>query len=215
MPWTPPLLYEITDTALDIVHVGVLQEQIVGTSQPVEYIDANSQPAFQGLIAVYFANEVSDADKAIVDAAIAAHQGKTELTFKATATLVPAAEVAITEDLSWQTIGGVVSNIQFFIPNLAKALGRVQGVAKAVGTTVELRIVERDPTDGSEIVIAQTILPAVATFQAFAFSTDVAPRPGTMEFRLEGRLNGATSAALGFVSMTLLEAALIGLRPSV
>jgi hypothetical protein len=216
MPFPSPLLYTITDTAIDIVHVGVLQQQITaaGVVQPVEYINADSLPAGFGQIEVFFAGEVSDSDKAIVDATVATHQGKLELTFKATSTLVPSEESVISSDASWQTIGGVVSNVQFFIPDLTKAVGRVQGVSKAVGNMAELRIVEKDLSDGSEVVIAQAFIVESAQETAFAFVTTTTPRPGTMEYRLEGRRNGSASASVGFTSMTLLEATLVGLRPS-
>jgi hypothetical protein len=216
MPFPSPLLYPITATALDVVHVGVLQLQIegAGVSQNPLYIDANSRPVAEGLIEVYFANDVSDADKAIVDAVVAAHQGKLELVFKVASTLVPAAEVPVTDD-EWQILGGAVTNVAFFVPNLPQAIGRSQGVSKASGTTAGLRIVERNPVDGSEIVLAETVLPERAEMKEFAFSSNVPPRAGTMEYRLEGRLNGAASASVGFVSMTLLEAFLVGLRPAV
>jgi hypothetical protein len=218
MSFTSPLKYPITDTPLNIVSVGLLQEQIVGTAKALDFICASALPVNVGAIEVHFVDTdpdaIPDSDEAIVAAAIAAHTGKQAAEFKASSKLVEQAEVAITDDLTWQVLGGVVTNPSFFVPDVATAFGKIICISKAVDATAELRVVERDTSDNSEVVCCLVQIPETATMQAFDFNTTTPPRAGTMEYRLEGRLNGATSAAVGFASMSLFKGLLEGLRPA-
>lgn len=220
MPWTSPLLYEIVDTAADFVDVDVLQQQIegAGITQPLDHIDAQQQPAPVGAIQVHFVDTapdaITDANKAIVDAAVAAHTGGIALEFRASATIVALPVQPIIQNLTWETLGGVVTNPQFFVPDLTKALGQIQGTSQAVGATAELRVVERSLADSSEVVVAEATIAASVTMEALVFQSTVAPRPGPNEYRLEGRLNGAVSAAVGFVSYGLFQVQPVGISPA-
>lgn len=223
MPYTSPLAYKIIDTAGDIVQVGSLQMQIEGwqpapPSKAVNYIDANSYPIGEGAIEVHFVdtapNAISDADKAIVDAVVAAHAGLQGADFKASSKMVEQAELDIIQDVTWQVLGGVVTNPSYFVPNVAAAFGKIICISKAVGDTAQLRVVERDLSDNTEVVCCEKTIPETANMEAFDFNTETPPRFGTMEYRIEGRLNGATSAAVGFVSMSLFKVYLEGIVPA-
>jgi hypothetical protein len=223
MPYTSPLTYKITDTAGDIVQVGLLQMQIEGwqpapPTKAVDYIDANSHPVGEGAIDVHFVdtapNAISDADKAIVDAVVASHAGLQAADYKAASKLVEEAKLDIVQDLTWQVLGGVVTNPSYFIPDIATAFGKIQCVEEAVGATAELRIMERNPADNTEVECCLVQIPEANDMQAFDFNTTTPPRVGVMEYRLEGRLNGATSASVGFVSMSLFKGYLEGIVPA-
>lgn len=129
--------------------------------------------------------------------------------FHATSKIVDGADVGtvvIEPGPAWQVLGGVVANPGFFTPNLPKVMGRVVGSVKAVGAGAELQVVEEDPV-GGDVVLGTYVVPdSAGAWVVLKFSAMLAaPRAGDHTYRLEGRLNGATSMALRFTSLSMLE----------
>lgn len=161
-------------------------------------------------VAVVFLNELSSDEKGVVDDYMESRNFEFYRSMEATAKFLASSllvnqEVAITETTNWQILGGVVTNVEFFTKNLSKVIGEMLGSFKTAGTGTELRIVE-EATDGSEIVVATATLPDYSgAWTVGRVPSAVVPRSGTNTYRLEGRLNGATSAALRFCTISLLE----------
>jgi hypothetical protein len=169
----------------------------------VRPITIDEKPATQELV-LMFESAVNETTLASV---IAAHLGvKTEVKFHASSKIVDEETAVLTS--AWSTIGGIVTNIGFFIPNLAAALGRVVGEYKAVGTGAQLRVIEVG-ADGTEVEIMTPPKDLADTADVWTKTkftcVNTPPRSGDSTFRLEGRLNGATSASVRFLSMSLLE----------
>lgn len=115
-------------------------------------------------------------------------------------------EKAITSGTPFEVLAGVVTTIGFFLSTSVDAVGRVVGEIKTDGVGVELRLVRS--SDGA--VLTSTVFAPGDTldvWQVMQFSTDQDPGRETETYILEGRLNAATSAAIRFVSMSLLEIA--------
>lgn len=122
-------------------------------------------------------------------------------------------EIAITQDAIWQDLGGRVTNIQslmsllFHHVDMSRAFGRVPFRIKTSGTGAQLRLVEVDAADVVTSLIAtpHAVGDTVGAWQFQKFTTDVQPAVGDRLFRLEGRLNGATSATISHAAVTLLD----------
>jgi len=170
---------------------------IVGDIQSIERVG--------DVVSLVFSDGLSNGDKILLDSIVAAHLGYgVEIVFHATSKLCNE-EVAITSDQVWQTLGGVVTNIAFFIPDLTTALGRITLYGKTTADGAELRVVEGG--GGGDVVISDSFALGDTSTEWVTkkFSTNVPPRGGDYAYRLEGRLNGATQASIKFASMTLLE----------
>lgn len=153
--------------------------------------------------AFLFEADLSGSEETALDAIVAAHTGVIyDIKFHATSKLVDDA-IDITGTTEWQVLGGVVTNIEFFVHDLTMARGRIVGSAKTEGTGATLQLVEVSGT--TETVVASFDLPDTSgEWQPIKFSTS-SPGSGDLTFRLEGKLGGATSAALRFTSSSLLE----------
>lgn len=129
---------------------------------------------------------------------------RTTLLFLASSTLLHGA-LAITSDTSWEDLGGVSTNLAYFAKDLAAVIGQAVGEAQAVGTAAELRLVQ--VVAGVETVLTTTpfAIPVSGTWSPFKFNTDVVPSSGQNAYLLQGRLNGATSAQVRFVSLAAVE----------
>lgn len=186
---------------------------VINSDHFVEEVKADVDLAalFQSLdtvgdqVIVQFSEELGAGPEAALDAIVAAHDGSplTKIAFRASATLT-ALPVAITEDQSWEEVGGIVTNVAFFIPNLAMALGRVVGQYKAVGTGAQIRIAKADST----VLLGPTSLADTNDVWSVLSETTSPGLPLETEeyqYSVQARLNGATSLSFRYVSFTLLE----------
>ena len=147
-----------------------------------------------------FASELSTEEQSALDAVVAAHSGAPIPTyiFHASSTLCEG-EHEIT-DAEWIILGGVVTTPSFFMADLSKSLARVVGSFKTVGESVELRVCE----DGVPMGTPHDLDASADVWATMQWYISGTPSEGTHEYTLEGRLVTATSAAVRFVSMSLL-----------
>lgn len=188
---TPTTRTHDLDPSLLVVEVDGLQSSIMGPSGGTD-LDREHGPDAADLKTTF--------DTGTVTGFVPT---PTQAIFKASSKMIED-EKAITADTTWETVAGVVTTIGFFLPDTTYAVGRVVGQVKTVGEGVQLRLV-RD-SDGTALNF-NAFEPGDTgdVWQAMQFSTDQDPGGATDLYRLEARLNGATSASLRYVSMSLLE----------
>lgn len=196
--------YELTEFQNDLVAEDRLKLEIEATISPppaLVGITTRENPGASSTCGVKFAAELDAAQKAALDAIVAAHSGAPVPvpTFRASSTLI-GLESEISAVGGFEVLGGVVTTPDFFSPNLAALVSRIVGEYNAIGTGAELRVVE----DGGT-VLGSLELAEAADWTKMQWFTTTPPSAGTHHYTLEGRLNGATSASVRFVSMTLLE----------
>lgn len=158
-------------------------------------------------VSICFDSSLSGADETTLDGLIAAHQGNptTEAVFHASSKLVED-EKNITSDQTFECVGGSVTSPSFFSSNLAACFGRCIGEVFVDGTGFEMQITETNDADTEDKnVSAFAVADTGGVWKRFKFSTDVLIRTGENTYKLEGRLNGAASAKVRFVSLSLLE----------
>lgn len=113
-------------------------------------------------------------------------------------------------DPAWEEVGAVVVDVNFIIPNLAKAIGRFVGDYKTSGAGVKVRIMEyKDGEADSQL--KQVTLPNTADAWAHDSSVDTDPsvvemRDGRNRYTLECQLpDGGTSAEFRDGTLALIE----------
>lgn len=159
-------------------------------------------------VKVTFVTQLTAEEITTLDSTIAAcktAQGTIAATFKY---LVPSKLVEnatdVTEDTGWQDLGGVTTTLGSFMADVSKAWGRVIGQVKASGSGAQVRVI-RD-SDGTILMAEPYSVPDTSgewvTCQCWVNQNQPA---GTDCFILQGRLNGATSMQIRYVSMSLLE----------
>ena len=145
-------------------------------------------------------------DEPTLDGIIASHVGvppAPDPIFLASTTLVEI-PLDITETSTWQDLGGVRTSIGFFEPDMNKVIGRIIGDYRTDGLGAELRLV-KGPTE--ILISAETPLADTASVwqEAYLLSPPGSADPQSQTYILQGRLNGATSAQLRFMSMSLMR----------
>jgi hypothetical protein len=196
--------YEFSEFPNDVVDEHRLKLEVEATISPPPALEGVTSRQPEGGTAtaqIRFAAELDAAQKAALDAVVAAHSGAAVPTpvFRASSTLV-GTEQEIVAVGGFEVLAGVVTTPDFFSSNLAALVSRIVGEFKAVGSGAELRVVEDDGT-----VLGNFALDPAADWTKMQWFTSTAPSSGTHHYTLEGRLNGATSARVRYVSMTLLE----------
>lgn len=106
---------------------------------------------------------------------------------------------------TWDALGGVAVNAQFYVPDLTKALSIIEFSYKSRGGTAQLQLIEMSD-DGSERPLSDVYCMAdVAGWVVGKFMTNQVPSVGDQTYELRGRLNGAQSASIRYCSVVLLE----------
>ncbi len=113
----------------------------------------------------------------------------------------------ITDPSGYQDMGGVVSNPNFFVTDLNKALGRVTGSYKSQGSGVKLKLTEIDASGVEKDLNSSPYeLPdSSGQWKKFVFKTDLPPGSGSNLYILKATLGNASSSDMRFTSATLLE----------
>ena len=120
-------------------------------------------------------------------------------------TTVTSEEVAILST-DWTDLGGVVTTPQFFCRDLARLFGRVVGEYRSVEDGAQIRIVE----DEVRIMSPEMDLPSTGDVWTLmpGLTTDQPSLSGQHSYRIQGRLGSATTAAIRFTSISLIESVL-------
>lgn len=131
---------------------------------------------------------------------------QTQLVFRASSKIVELEQV-LTNTTGFDTLGGVVTTPTFFVANPAMIVGRCVGAFKAVGTGAQLQILEilEDGTVNNLTPTPFDIPDSADEWKNQGFNIQVPPSAGMNRYLLEGKLNGATSASVEFVSMSIME----------
>lgn len=181
-----------------------LRQEIVGSGE--------FAPTFEGVDThgddcdLTFGAALSEAEEAALDAIVAAHDGiEVVYAYKIASTIIGQSQ-DIVDDQTWQELGGVAVNVQFYCQDLAKAYAIVEYSAKAVGSGAQLRVIEVDD-DGNVVVMsdAAPLADSSGAWKVAKFLTNHSPASGDRTYILQGRLNGATSASVRFASFVLVE----------
>ena len=184
------------------VHGDSLTAAIKGSSSITKTLDGLRTDS--GKCYVTFSAALDAAEKAALDAIVAAHPGYGfDIIYHTSSTILPT-EAEVTADADWDLVGEVFTNPSFFLgANLAGGKGRVVCQVKSAGAGAQLRLVE---SNGDDVVVATYDIPdSSGAWVAAKFFTTVASRSGDQRYRLEGRRNGATSLAVRAASISLLE----------
>lgn len=204
----------VADTANDAVNVSVLQTQLAVAGVPaddgiaLDNVTSLGGGAYTGgQMMIMFSSTLSGGQIATVDATIAAHVGAPVPSYALRAeTRVVGSEVAIVSS-GWADIteSGVVLSPDL-LGSLDDLVGIVNGESKADGAGAEIRIVE-DPGPSQRVISASIALPNTGAAWGFIplSVTNDSFDPGRHTYMLQGRLNGATSASIRFVSLALAE----------
>ena len=203
--------YPTTDTANGLVNLSVLGAQATAAGLPtLGALILDGLPAGNGLykdgtIQVLSEDPLDDDQVQLLGEVVAAHVGKVTIgvSFKATAEVVHA---PVTVDADWMDLGGVVTSVDFFIPDLTRAFARVVGSYRADGAGVELRIV-MGLGDNPKPMSAVAKMPDTQGEWALipSFNSNIPPMAGQTLYRLQGRRNAAIDASVQFTSLSLLE----------
>lgn len=151
-----------------------------------------------------FSDALDTDEKAMLDGIVAAHTGAplTHVEFRASTALIGENKDVLSQD--WEDVGGVVTNVGFFVKDIANALGRVVGQAKCVGSGAQLRILKQG---GSVLLGPVAIEPTAGAWSVLSVTTSPELPLDAEEklYTVQARLNGATSLAFRYTSFTLLE----------
>lgn len=199
--------YLNTDFPNDTFNEDKLKQQIAADetiTAALEYIHS-SEDVETGLVTVsfHFDADLSPEEQTALDTIVANHDGQPPIIYKyhATSSLVEAK--AIVDSDEWDYMASAVTTPQFFMADLTKFVGRVIGAYRAVGAGAELRVLEDSE---AKVLGGFTMSNTDGEWATMQFFSTVLPAPGTHEYILEGRLNGATEAEIRGTSMTILEA---------
>ncbi len=202
--------YPVTDTANDAVNLLLLTQEVAANADvsptfETAWLDNNTPPVDFFLC---FASALSAEDKTTLDGIVAAHTGApTVRQIPIQAVQVVSGQATITSDSTWELLGGIVTRPSYF-GDPSQMIGLVTGCWNVdnTGGQAQLRLVEDDGTTQTQLSAAPFDLPAGESFSP-TFQTDVAPSdlPTDCHYRLEGRLNGAASATVSHVTVTMVH----------
>lgn len=197
--------YSHTDFANDLFNEDKLKQEIAANesiSTALDYIKS-SEDVESGATTVTFGfpTDLSAGEQTALDVLVAAHDGAppTQVRFHASSSII-GGEANITE-ADWTVLGGVVTTPEFFCPAVQCLKARIVGSLNTDGEGAELRIVE----DGTTVLGSFVMPDSSQAWAQMQWFTTVSPSSGTHEYTIEAKLNGATSAKMRFVSMSLLE----------
>jgi hypothetical protein len=189
-------------------YASVLHDALVATAGITTPIDSVQYLRASNATRIVWNTTPSAAEQTAAATTVAAHVAVVT-TFKlhAPASIVPGEAAIVATGGLWQVLGGVVTRPDFFAP-LSSLFGRCVLEYRATGGTLKMRLVERKP-GGTEVVVSadpKVLADTSGVWTIARFDTLVPFRVNTNTYRLEAQLNGAVSADVRFVSLSLLEA---------
>jgi len=183
------------------VVLDLLREEIIGSSISTAL---NSLGKSGDDCAVTFADVLSTANETTLDGIVAAHTGKLVIfEFRGALTVVPS-EALIVGLLTFDVLGGIAMQPAALEPLSSDQVIRFWGEVKSLGTGGEIQVVEN--ASGTDTIIATFSIPDTSSaYQAVTFDSTVSVQAGLNTYRVEGRLNGATLAAVRFASLGIFR----------
>jgi len=188
-----------------VLHPGKLHRDIFAA------IPSPPNPALLGVstdgqVSIDFEDALDAATKAVLDGVIAAHPGyDVVLKFHASSTVLPQTLLIGAVAPAWDKIGELFTSPYFFVANLAAAKGRAVGQAKTNGAGAVIRIVEQDAA-GVDVVVGSFNVPNTAgAWQPAKFFTNVVPRAGDLNYRLEAQAPAGVVLEVRAFSLSLIE----------
>jgi len=190
-----------TDIPSGKVNLDTLWLELEAQSIPVTGSMEN-----KGNLSIDFSSEPDDIDLANV---INAHSGDViqEYKYHASSKMIEG-EVEITlAGGEWELIGGVITNMSFFVEDLTRIVAKVVGEYYCTGGGAKLKVMEEQDGVASMLTPAPFICDDTeGAWEKFTLYNSALPRVGESTIRLEADKNGSTSSKFRFVSVTLLEA---------
>ena len=201
MPHPSPIIYPIANTSDGKLDAAKLVSEIAASAL------SNFSNRVKGSgtnLYVYCSADTTDDDKTnILDPLITSHKGAITLIDRIETSTIIEGEVAITETTSWQDLSGIATTLGAFLSDANEAVGKLVGQIKTIGDGFEMRMVKQDGT--SLLATAYTHEDSAGVWEKLEFSTDQPPVLNFHYYNLQARLNGATSASIRSVRMTLLK----------
>lgn len=181
------------DVLAETIHAVIL-------GSVLDHIDSNVVP---DQCDIWFVTPLSPGDQATLSAVVASHQG-----YGYTATMkgtVPILDVVITEDATWQVLGGVVTTPNFFTSDLNQILGRIVGQIKGDGGQIRIMEEVEGQPDRELTIPAWNAPNTVGLWAPFKVDTNQPPSDAVRNlYRIEARRNGAAAMQLRFSTISLL-----------
>lgn len=183
-----------------------LKAEIVDSAIVTSLEGINVNPfEHQGYCDIIFASALTGPEETALNGIVAAHQGNPppELSFRASS-CVKNGKATVTSDTEWEDIGGVVTTLSFFIPDVEHAWGRLSGQVKVAGPGAMLRVIRQ--SDGLACTPADIELSDTGGgWSIVSFWANQNQPEGPDRFILQGKLNGATSLEVEDYSISLME----------
>lgn len=173
----------------------------------LSYIDVTGDD-----VDIWFVDALSAGDQTILGTVVAAHTGvpPNRVILIESNQLVGDA-TSITEDQTWQEVGGQPTNIDdlltasgFLTSDKQYSIGRITCEIKVSGTGAELKIVECAASETDMMSSAEAVADTSEDWVIKKFITNVTPSLGDACYCLRGRLNGATSMEIRRAALTML-----------
>lgn len=196
--------YPLTDFPNGKANSGSLRAEILGSSiaTSLTYITVNSAE-YRDACAICFDAALSAEDKTTLDGVVAAHQGVPlpYPLFRASSKVM-CGERAVAEQ-TWETVGGVVTDVAFFVSDVDKAWGRLSGEVKVSGSGAQVRMIR--VSDGALCSEVIDVPDTGGDWQILSFWANQNQVDGSARYELQGQLNGATSLELRDYAISLME----------
>ncbi len=139
-----------------------------------------------------------------LDDLLAAHAGNARVITQFIALIkILEGERSVTEE-AWTEIGGVVTDIEGLVGNISDAVVILTGLWKTSGTGAGLRIVGDNTLGAFEAPDTSSVM------TVFREQTYTAPLGGNKLFKVEARLNGATSFDVKYITLSLYKIRTLG-----
>ena len=205
--------YDVTDTANDLVYVPQLSYEIdndaaivIKVDDPGKGINVNIEP---GKLDIYMADLLTAPQKTALDAAVAAHQGVgINAVMQGTLPLV-SLERAITSDVPWEVVEGVITTPSFFDPDMTQIISRIIGEHKGDGGQLCLTE-DMNGVEEEKIVPAFEFPDTLGQWERFKVDSNVPPRDGLRNiYKTCARLNGAASLELRYSTISMIVARVV------
>lgn len=163
-----------------------------------------------GVCNIWFTDALPAPDEAALDAIRATHTGVGVVASLTGTVKVPAG--AVIEDITWQTLEGIITTPGFFInydpAQLPSLFARTIGEIKGDGG--EFRVVEEVDGEADVVVVQQALPDTLGVWEKFKIDTTTPPRMGIRNtYRVEMRLNGAANLDQKYSAVSMVHARVI------